>query len=356
MIVVHLNSRALAASGEGGLSSRLIELLVTEKSRTIFGILFGASFALQLARAEDRGDRFVWPFLRRVLALAAFGLVDWTFGYNVLMGYALPAPLLLVVRRWPVRALVPTLIVCAMWGGLSREVLPQWTNLNQSISVETARAVAIGSEHSQSSGLRAVVAARWRHNLQLDVGRPGAFLILHDGLTLFLIGLLGLRLGVWDRPRDHRRLIATFMVYGAVSWAMALFVAPADWAWGLIASRWLVFTYVGAVLLMDCSGSGDRHLSLIGSAGRTALSHYLIQLVVIAVVFGRYGIGLVLPPALVPGVALAFFVLLAVCSRWWLKRFRIGPAEWVLRSATHARLQPMRWPVPGADAASSIRP
>ena len=31
-----------------------------------------------------------------------------------------------------------------------------------------------------------------------------------------------------------------------------------------------------------------------------------------------------------------------VVSPWWLARFRFGPAEWLWRSLTYGRLQPMR--------------
>jgi uncharacterized protein len=34
-------------------------------------------------------------------------------------------------------------------------------------------------------------------------------------------------------------------------------------------------------------------------------------------------------------------------SKWWLKRFRFGPMEWLWRSATYLKLQPMRKQVKG---------
>ena len=39
--------------------------------------------------------------------------------------------------------------------------------------------------------------------------------------------------------------------------------------------------------------------------------------------------------------ALIFAAQIAI-SHWWLARFRFGPAEWVWRSLTYGRLQPMR--------------
>jgi hypothetical protein len=37
-----------------------------------------------------------------------------------------------------------------------------------------------------------------------------------------------------------------------------------------------------------------------------------------------------------------FFAVQLPVSRWYVQRFRFGPAEWVWRSLTYGRLQPMR--------------
>ncbi len=42
------------------------------------------------------------------------------------------------------------------------------------------------------------------------------------------------------------------------------------------------------------------------------------------------------------GIAAAYFVVMAVFARLWLGAFRLGPLEWVWRSLTHLRPQPLR--------------
>jgi uncharacterized protein len=44
----------------------------------------------------------------------------------------------------------------------------------------------------------------------------------------------------------------------------------------------------------------------------------------------------------------AFFGLQVLFSYWWTRRFRYGPLEWLWRSMTYARWQPMR--LASADA------
>ncbi len=75
-----------------------------------------------------------------------------------------------------------------------------------------------------------------------------------------------------------------------------------------------------------------------------ALSNYLLQTLVCTTIFYSYGLGLfgqVLPSA---GLALAvvIFALQIPLSVWWLQQFRFGPAEWLWRSLTYGKLQPMR--------------
>ena len=48
------------------------------------------------------------------------------------------------------------------------------------------------------------------------------------------------------------------------------------------------------------------------------------------------------------------FGLQIAFSRWWLARFRFGPAEWLWRSATYGRWQPMRRERMTAETAPAV--
>ena len=53
-------------------------------------------------------------------------------------------------------------------------------------------------------------------------------------------------------------------------------------------------------------------------------------------------------------IAAVAFTLQIVFSRWWLVRFRFGPAEWPWRSATYGQWQQLRTPrVPDPTPAAS---
>jgi len=81
MFVVHFNyyegtpREAMTPGAMAQTVEHIIGLLFEERFYAIFGMLFGVGFAVQLSRAEARGDRFVVRYLRRLAVLAVFGFI-----------------------------------------------------------------------------------------------------------------------------------------------------------------------------------------------------------------------------------------------------------------------------------------
>jgi uncharacterized protein len=77
-----------------------------------------------------------------------------------------------------------------------------------------------------------------------------------------------------------------------------------------------------------------------------ALTNYLAQSVVLSLLFYGYGLGLYgrLGSAAGAGIGLALYAGQVAFSCAWLRRYRFGPVEWVWRSLTYGRGQPMRRP------------
>jgi uncharacterized protein len=134
---------------------------------------------------------------------------------------------------------------------------------------------------------------------------------------LFLLGILVYRLGIFQRPGDHRRLLRTVLAVGAA---------------------------VGI--------AGTTLRVRLAPVGRMALSNYLLQSLVLGFVFYGYGLGLFgrLASAEALPVALTLYAAQIVASAVWLRHFRFGPAEWLWRCATYGRWQPM------SRTAPSLRP
>lgn len=370
MFLVHF---AMFSSG-GNVADRgyqkVVELLFEERFWSIFGMLFGVGFAIQLRRADAGGAPFVMNFLRRLAALAAFGFAAHAFfGFNVLLGYAVWGVPLLLVRRWSIRALVVAVIVSAAswqvvgitraWFG-ARAIGEQAYRAQLQANFAKNRAFRQANEKAQDApSYPAVLTARLQH-MRWFYAQPFSYLPVNN-FTLFLLGLLGLRLGLFDAPERHRRLIASLAIFGAVSWAAATWLFPIlpevsgptflsgmilsslEYGFGLVRTMWLAFTYIGIVLLLVAyEPRWLWRLAPFAWTGRMALTNYMIQIAILDLTFSKYALGITITPLLGAASAVALFLADAFLSRWWLARFRFGPLEWLWRSATYAKWQPFR--------------
>lgn len=371
MFVVHFSEWSTdPGHGFGHAYQAFVEMFFVNRFHAMFAVLFGVGFAVQLRRADARGEALAARFLRRLLALAVFGLIaEGIFGFSILLSYAMWGVPLLLVRRWSTKALVITLVLCAMsvpiylaTRATYATVVGQAEQFEPGLKAERERNQAINRtfrNETKSTDYRTVVSARIRQ-IAFSYLRPVS--LVPGQLTLFLVGLLGLRLGLFDDPRRHRPLITGMMIVGAVSWAATRWVPPLPMAippgWPLpirtffginryalflLTINNLAFTYIGAILLLVAHNPAWlRRLSAFGITGRMALTNYMMQVMIIDVTFSNYGFGMNISSAYAPLAALALFAVDVVLCRYWLSRYRYGPLEWLWRSATYARWQPMR--------------
>ena len=79
-------------------------------------------------------------------------------------------------------------------------------------------------------------------------------------------------------------------------------------------------------------------------AGSMSLTVYLMESVVATTLAYGYGFGLFgrVGPAAGVGLAVAIWLGLALMARLWMSQFRFGPFEWLLRSITYGKRQPLQ--------------
>jgi uncharacterized protein len=352
MFVVHFHVRTTEPGGLDDLIRTLIWRLVESKSHGTFALLFGAGFAIQLRRAEARGLSMTGLYLRRLGVLAAFGFAAHAFfGFNVLLGYAVWGVPLLFLRKWSTRALVATALLSAASVPIYRFTTGAFLHFTAGPeAVEAAMTAQRGAAVAVNGALRsaeaagsftALVAARLAH-MRCFYAQPFSFLP-GATLALFITGLLLVRHRVFDATRDRSRLLGGLAVFGAVAWVVDIWLLP-GLTWGLLRDQWLTFTYVSlALLLLARAPQLLARMRPVAQAGRMALTNYLLQIALLDVLFSGYGLGLGrVRPTVGLTLAIVCFAAEVAISTWWLARFRFGPAEWLWRSLTYGRRQPMR--------------
>jgi len=113
--------------------------------------------------------------------------------------------------------------------------------------------------------------------------------------------------------------------------------------WG---SLFVAAGYIGMVMLI-CQSKSKKTAAYtrpFAAAGRMAFTNYLVQTIICTLVFYGHGLGLFGRMERIGQILLVFviWVLQLIISPIWLRHFKFGPAEWLWRSLTYKKFQPMR--------------
>jgi uncharacterized protein len=103
--------------------------------------------------------------------------------------------------------------------------------------------------------------------------------------------------------------------------------------------------YVGVLALLSLRPvAGGWLRRWIAPSGRMALTNYLMATVICTTLFYGTGFGLWGQVSRVGqvGIVVVVLVVQVLVSRWWLRRFRYGPMEWLWRAATWLQWPAMR--------------
>jgi uncharacterized protein len=143
------------------------------------------------------------------------------------------------------------------------------------------------------------------------------------------IGLVGNFLYVYFGAQSARTMPSPALM---ISLAGQTFGAPA-----------LAIFYMSSLVLLFQRPTWQRVLSPLAAVGRMALTNYLLQSIICTLLFYGYGLGLYDEVGPAGGILLAIviYTFQVLWSNWWLRRFQFGPMEWLWRTLTYGRRQPM---------------
>lgn len=318
------------------LADAAILYLADGKFFTIFSLLFGLGFSVQITRAEASGRSLLSFYPRRLLALLGFGLLHASLFWveDILRLYALLGFALLAFRNASNRALLK-------WAAL-------WLMLGYALSLTHDLVEAnlpdlatTGAEIYRTGSFWQVVAfqTRWGWYLFLQEAQVQAASVL----ALFLLGLLAGRLHFFENLPAHRQQLKTIFWLGLLLGLMLNLLhsrLEAPWQANLIfilAALCLSAAYISGLSLLSLTTIGARWLAPLGQAGRMALTNYVLQSVVCSLLFNGYGLGLYekAGTASLLGMVAVLYALQVCLSIWWMSHFQFGPLEWVWRALTY---------------------
>ncbi len=346
-------------------------VLVEDKFRALFAMMFGAGIAILLGKKSDHPLRSHYS---RMAALLTIGLAHAVVLANndVLRIYAVCGLLLPLAVNWPVRRLLwaaGLLIVGQLavsgyyaWGwldywhqrvsGLTFDILP--TEVAERTygghPDTTAASLARGQEGLGERLVRRVSDPMLQVRF-IVASIPSALASMLLGVALWRSGLLA---GEWQPTRAMRlartcALASVPVLIALAAWSIlsgfdAIVTAANALVWSAPFDILLGTAFAAiAMALFGGAMKDNRATRLLAAAGRMALTNYLATSVIFAALFAGWGLGLFGEVSRGKALLLALIPIAAMLA-WsppWLARFRQGPAEWAWRSLAGFRRLPL---------------
>lgn len=339
------------------------------KMMTIFSMLFGAGLVMMDEAATRRGRSVTGIAYRRLGWLLLIGLAHayLLWSGDILFTYALCGMMVYPLRRLPpgplaalgLCVLLPAVLIATGQSYLFQMLRDSGHEAWREIaSITHPDDKTLASERAAFTGS---YFAWISHNARDAVFMQTQLLVtwgVWRVCGLMLLGMALFKWGVFSATRS-RRFYAALAVLGYGLGLPAVYFGAlrseangfeivslfrADWHWNYFGSLAVALGHVAVVMLVCRAGAVRPFVDALAAVGRMALTNYLMHTVVFCVVFLGWGFGMWgrAGRAELWAFVLAVWAVQLTLSPLWLAKFRFGPAEWVWRSLTYWRLQPMR--------------
>jgi uncharacterized protein len=367
------------------------QVLFEGKMRAIFSMLFGASVIILTSRAERRGAgiELADVYYRRTLWLIVIGVVH---GYliwygDILFAYAVVGLLLFPFRKLSGRALVMIgagiLLFHSVQGFAGmfyfrdmQKKIAEITALETAGKALTEEQKTTREEWEKMRKMvkpdqkdidKEIAAMRGGYLANLKHRAPVTAMfqtemffqfLIWDVAGMLIIGMGLMKLGVFDASRSYKFYAWMAAIgYGIgipLNWIMAslwiksgfdfiagfgYMMAPSDLGRFTVAAG-----HVAVVVMLVKAGALGWVTKPLANIGRMALSNYLLTSVLCTAFFYGFGFGMFakLQRAQLLYVLATMWTVNLVFSAVWMRYYRFGPAEWLWRSLTYCKKQPMR--------------
>jgi uncharacterized protein len=346
----------------------LVHFFVEGKFYSIFSFLFGFGFALQISRAEERGDTKASLFKRRLFWLLVIGLLHayLLWAGDILSIYALMGFLLIRFRKKTDRSLLKWALVLLVIPILTYILL--YVLFVAFVPPEAVAKLDAAQMEMWNNTVRTVPQSNYLQiitgfNLQYILGRYASLILemrLPKILAMFLLGFYAYRRGFFQNLSSHQRFIRRVLIYGLILGLVGNFAfaalagteaplppSPAGIA-GVIAYAFgvpaLALFFIALVATLWQKAAWRRLLFFLAPVGRMALTNYLLQTIICVLIFYGYGFGQFgrVGARAATLVALAIFLFQILMSALWLKYFSYGPMEWIWRQLTYRQRLDLR--------------
>jgi len=346
-------------------------VLAEFKFITIFSMLFGAGIMVMRDRRIENGRRAAGFHYRRMFFLLLFGL---THGYlvwfgDILYAYAICGMFLYVFFWAPSWLLIGLGVVFIFVANESSDfvsalqayylsedlhytLFEQWNPEPMRIKEEIA--IYQGSYATQMEHRPFEMLRIHRGFVPYIAFRVGGTILM--GMGLYKLRFFSAKLPLW--------IYVSIMLLGGT---IGLYLVTEgvryneahDWSFRELQTLGRLFNYWGSIpmalawiagVMVVCKASLLHWFTRpFAAVGRMAFTNYLMQTVICTLIFYGHGFGLFSELERIEQfeVVMAIWIFQLIASPIWLSMFRFGPAEWLWRTLSYMKWQPMLKHHPG---------
>ncbi len=322
------------------------------KSYSIFALLFGVTFIIQLSRQEENGNSFGWRFAWRMIILFAFGIFNSAFFQGDVLGIYAVIGLLLIPLTKLKDSLIFLIAIVLMF--LPYEIIKliyalqqpneaisnpvSWTyfgKMNDYISESSLWNTIVGN---LTNGKEAVLRWNWENGRYFTI------------LGLFLLGYLLGKKKKFEWNKNNEQFWKKIFLMSSVVFVILYFLKrqlkeliESDIirrSVMTIEESWTNFSFmlvlVSGITLLFYKTKIQKQLMYFSSFGRMSMSNYIIQSIFGSAIFYGWGLGLYkytgATYGLIIGIVLTIFM--GLFCKWWAKNHKRGPFETLWHKAT----------------------
>tara|TARA_R100001143_G_scaffold63570_1_gene72067 strand:+ start:25407 stop:26723 length:1317 start_codon:yes stop_codon:yes gene_type:complete len=364
------------------------ELLFEGTMRGLFTLLFGAGIILLTKRLESDGAGITTAdiYYRRMIWLLLFGLANvWILLWHgdILYPYAIFGLLLFPFRNLPVKNLfvIAALLISIgiLWDisdyrdakNLKQEAEIAMENKMAGVDLSEEEAETIDTWETMetkkteeeiqqeiekmNAGYFQVIQNKASLNQMMQTWMPYRYWVW-DILSYMFIGMAFFKLKIFQAGRSTKFYLLmagigylagisinyyeTHLIVSSNYDVVEMAKASQTYQLGRFA---VTMGHVGLFMVFIMSGILAALQKALAAVGRMALSNYLIHSIITSILFYGFGFGLYgqLERYELYYVVFGIWIFQLVTSPIWLKYFLYGPFEWVWRSLTYGKKQPL---------------
>ncbi|MBH5318975.1 DUF418 domain-containing protein [Paenibacillus sp. GSMTC-2017] len=322
----------------------LLEVVIIASFMPIFMFLMGYGLSAMSISMTAKGRNFYTAMIRRFSLLIILGAAHIVFLWegDILLMYGIAAFLLLLflerkaktVLVWFIISFV--LLVLSNAGGNADS---GWVEGLLMQYADIANNVYANGSYFEVIGLRLNEAPMFGPVIYRIITTLSIFIYL----PMFLLGIYASKKQWFQQVENKRKtfLLTSFPLILVGLGMKSIKVISPDAVHGeglyIVGGNVLAVGYILLFTWMLSLTKMEWLSNRFAAVGKLSLTNYLMQSVVCTTIFYGYGLGWFSEIGILLGLllAIAIYTVQLFTSHWYLKRFRVGPVEWLLRAWTY---------------------